>query len=311
LLQEDMVEANLYRPVRRYCQEVGMTVDDLISPNMFTVLLKTVIEEVDVNTRLEDLLRILLQNSSFAAIFNYTTGAIPDVLVELKKRYVAPSSTQDVHYSLDPRYSPLSLTAPVVSACSLCGESFVTVNELRSNFLSCETILERRTQHFEKHFGGLLPSDTTVHYNIHRTVRLIAENHDCTEITRGMVLEVLRYLRVRCVGGIYIPHLLRSIVVTLWDYIQKKRQTPALSDELGREERLLAEFIYMQETGTMFGQDLATLDGLTDEQQKELLAPLTETEEMDMILNCDVPALVGFSKSLKIQNPNIKMFTLV
>merc|ERR1712100_189984 len=104
---------------------------------MFTVLLKTAIEKVDPGFRTEDFLSLLLQDPAFASVWSYSKSAVPDIIPVLESKYQTPKvDLQDPHRHLHCRYSPISLSAPVISACSLCGESFVMAEELRAKDFS-------------------------------------------------------------------------------------------------------------------------------------------------------------------------------
>jgi len=201
-----------------------------------------------------------------------------------------------------PVFAPY-LLAPVVTYCPICGEGFVTPEDMallkavpsfaeaKKDAAATEALKRvraARAAHFEKAYratgGNVYPTRETTHMPTHRVVREVLSRPQYANLdmpTREMVREVLMLvdsLRPDSRGFVFRPDLVQHIVAAAWNYIQQRKAGATLvrNVHVTVEERVLMEI----GLGLVPHVDLASTEGIPADILGELLKPyLFQREE--------------------------------
>ena len=287
LFDKDFLKDNILEPLTTYCDAIKVKLDTFIPSEPFLFILSHAINNLqNVSIKPESFLVLLMKNMDFKNIFWRRMNLVN---VQLHNDFKSFSVfTKGDPHALPVKFSPVNLSGPAITSCTSCGTPFIHQSDFDLPIEELVKIVKNnRNSHFKTVYHGEHPNDTSSHYNLHKAVAISLQSFFELNINRDMVLTVLHYIRSHCKGNIHETQVIRSVVAVIWDYIQKVNSGIEPSDVyeyIDFKSRLSEEIHYLKLEGkSQIGIDLATLDGLSKEEIKELTAPLSEEEVLDFI----------------------------
>jgi len=194
-----------------------------------------------------------------------------------------------------PVFAPY-LLAPVVSYCPICGESFVSPDDMallrtvptkaeadknEAATAALKRVRQARAAHFQKAYktegDSVYPTRSTTHMPTHRVVREVLSRPQYANLdmpTRDMVRDVLLLvdsLKPDARGFVFRRDLVEHIVAAAWNFIQQRKAGAKVVGNIHVtvEERVLMEV----GMGLVAHVDLATTEGIPADVLADLLKP--------------------------------------
>ena len=213
-----------------------------------------------------------------------------DNLIQIIKSisyYSKINLNNDKHINFAVKYAS-HLYSPCVTKCSCCGQSFITEDEINKlkNQMNIKDIIQNiknkkylhmKKFYFTTDFGGF--NEFSNIFPCHKIVRIICckdKYKDLKRPNKNLILEEIKYLKnmnKKIRGNIYNETLIKQLIITSWDFLQRrqnlnKEQLELLNKEIVTfKERVMIEINEPQDDYIGYEENM---DGLTEEEIKNL-----------------------------------------
>ena len=281
---------NIENPILNYCKFIHLTINEFLPPILIsTFFYETIfgLEKLNFSSfRSESLLiQLNAKNSNFSNAFWGKINLLDQNLFisNLNKIFNKFSKySSDIIHFQSVGFSPISLLAPVITSCSICGEQFLDKNDLDKSIDEIVFIVKNnRRIHFKNVFGSHNVSDNSINFNVHKGINIVYSYYQNFTLSRQVVIDVIKYLRFYSNGNIHTEYLLHQIVPVVHDFVKKLNQglsVPSFDDIYNFKKRLQDEIDFIKENNQFFGVNIPSLDDIPVELKNELLAPLSPDE---------------------------------
>jgi hypothetical protein len=213
-----------------------------------------------------------------------------DNLIQIIKSisyYSKINLNNDKHINFAVKYAS-HLYSPCVTKCSCCGQSFITEDEINKlkNQMNIKDIIQNiknkkylhmKKFYFNTDFGGF--NEFSNIFPCHKIVRIICckdKYKDLKRPNKNLILEEIKYLKnmnKKIRGNIYNETLIKQLIITSWDFLQRrqklnKEQLELVNKEIVTfKERVMIEINEPQDNYIGYEENM---DGLTEEEIKNL-----------------------------------------